>query len=418
MKAPKIQPLSSIPHQVAKSEFFSNGCGLHWLEGGSQEVVKLEWIWEHQPIQGIAPWEKDMVQKMQFEGSKNYSRKQIAELLDFYGIYSQFEGWMNYTSLVWFGLSRNMPSLVDLLFDVQIHPLFSQEDWKTLQTAEIQSFRLASEKVSNLARRTFNHHLFSDHPYGTIMTEEGIQSFTTEKQKEIHEKLFKKPFHVFISGKNIGELVEMIGEQIEKISFPNEVQIPTATINYSKENLCHEKAGAQQNCLRIGRLAMGRNHEDFLGFQVLNTLVGGYFGSRLMKNLREEKGLTYGIGSMCYPFFEQSMFFINAEVKAAEANTAMEEIRKELEKLQMEKVSEEELNLVIRTIQGQLIQGCDGIFAHMDRNKNIILNQLPSIYYQDFFDKLSKINSEKIMELSQKYLNWDDLLKVNVGLRS
>jgi predicted Zn-dependent peptidase len=111
------------------------------------------------------------------------------------------------------------------------------------------------------------------------------------------------------------------------------------------------------------------------------------------------------------------MFFINAEVKAAEANAAMEEIRKELEKLQKEKVSEEELNLVISTMQGQLIQGCDGIFAHMDRNKNIFLNQLPSNYYQDFFDKLSGINSEKIMELSQKYLNWDDLLKVNVGLR-
>jgi len=77
---------------------------------------------------------------------------------------------------------------------------------------------------------------------------------------------------------------------------------------------------------------------------------------------------------------------------------------------------EEELGLVISTMQGQMIQGCDGIFAHMDRNKNILLNQLPSDYYSNFFEKLSLINSEELMKLSQKYLLWDDLLRVNVGL--
>jgi predicted Zn-dependent peptidase len=418
MKAPEIQPLISIPHQVAKSQIFSNGCGLHWLEGGSQEVAKIEWIWEHQPIEGIAAWEKDLVQKMQFEGSESYSRKQISELLDFYGIYSQFEGWMNYTSLVWHGLTRNLPSLVDVLFDVQLKPTFPETEWKTLQQAEIQSFHLSCERVNNLARRLFNQHLFSNHPYGLTISENGIREMDTQRLHHIHSKLFKKPFHVFVSGKNIGELVEMIGEKMEVLSLEKNENKDILPISYKKELLFQEKMGAQQNCIRIGRLAVGRNHEDFHGFQVLNTIIGGYFGSRLMKNLREDKGLTYGIGSMSYPFFEQSMFFINAEVKATEAQLALDEIQKELMILQKELISEEELNLVISTMQGQMIQGCDGIFAHMDRNKNIILNQLSSDYYQSFFEKLNGIRPEEIQELSQKYLNWDDLLRVNIGLRN
>ncbi len=416
MKAPIIQTLHSIPHQVAQSQFFSNGCALHWLEGGSQEVAKVEWIWEHQPVNGIAPWEKDIVQKMQFEGSENYSRKQIAELLDFYGVFSQFEGWMNFTSLVWHGLTRNMPSLIDLLFDIQWNPIFSEDEWKTLQQSEIQSFHLSNEKVNHRARRLFNHHLFSNHPFGQTLSEEGLQKMNVARMKEIHQTLFKKPFHVFVSGKNIGELVEMIGQKMAQISLEKHQEGPNTTISYDKNYFFEEKVGAQQNCIRIGRLAMGRNHPDFLGFQVLNTVIGGYFGSRLMKNLREDKGLTYGIGSMCYPFYDQSMFFINAEVKASEANLAMDEIQKELQILQTERMMEEELGLVISTMQGQMIQGCDGIFAHMDRNKNILLNQLPSDYYSNFFEKLSLINSEELMKLSQKYLLWDDLLRVNVGL--
>jgi len=418
MSAPKIHPLTSIPHQIAESHYFPNGCALHWLEGGTQEVAKVECIWLHHPIEGIAPWEKDMVQKMQMEGSKSYSRKQISELLDFYGVYSQFEGWMDYSSMVWHGLTKNIPFLIDLMFDIQLNPTFSQEEWSILQKSEIQSFHLSNEKVNNLARRVFNKHLFPDHPFGLTISEDGIKNLSPNRLKFIHEQLFLQPFHVFVSGKNIGELVENIGKKLEKLPMFEKRKQGFHVLKYENKSVFQLKENAQQNCLRIGRLAMGRNNEDFTAFQVLNTIIGGYFGSRLMKNLREDKGLTYGIGSMCYPFYQQSMFLINAEVKASESDLALQEIQNEIVQLQNAYISKEELDLVINTMQGQLIQGSDGIFAQMDRNKNIILNQLPSNYYEIFFDSISKINPGKILELSRNYLNWDDLLRVNVGLGS
>ena len=415
-KSPTPAPLHSVPLQISESHTFANGCTLHWLEGGSQDVCKIEWIWEHEPKGNFAFFERDIAQKMMMEGSKSYSRKQISELLDYYGIYTQFESGFNQSSMIWYGLSKNIPSLIDLFFDISLNPTYSPKEFEIFQKNELSAFDLAQEKVSNLARKKFFSAYYQQHPWGTIPQRSDIEQLNTERLKFIHQEFYLRPFHVFISGKKIQEIVELFGKTIDKISI-NTASIQehwTTKPNYSF--LTIEKQNAQQNALRLGRPIMSRHHDDFFDFQVLNTILGGYFGSRLMKNLREDKGYTYGVGSMILPLKEESIFVISAEVKSDESKNALEEIKFEMDLLQNQLIPQDELDLVVSYLKGQAIIGFDGVFSHMDRNKIIALNRLSSNYFDDFFNHLSIVQTEKLQKLAQDYLNWDQMVIVSAGM--
>ena len=175
------------------------------------------------------------------------------------------------------------------------------------------------------------------------------------------------------------------------------------------------KDRAIQTAVRIGRILFNKKHKDYLDFLVLNTILGDYFGSRLMSNIREEKGYTYGIGSMVNEFQNTGYFMIGTEVKKEVSADTIKEIKYELNRLQKELVSDEELNLVKNYLLGQLLKSADGPYAMIDLYLSAEMQEKDLEHYNDAIKAVREITPKRIQELAQLYLNWEDLTIVTAG---
>jgi predicted Zn-dependent peptidase len=175
------------------------------------------------------------------------------------------------------------------------------------------------------------------------------------------------------------------------------------------------KEGALQSSIRIGRILFTRKHVDFIPFTILNTVLGDYFGSRLMSNLREDKGFTYGINSMVSEYQNAGYFLVATDVAAEKKESALNEIRFELEKLQNEPIEQHELELVKNYLLGQLLKSADGPYAMTDLYVHLQDYGLEADYYNGYIQEINEITSEKLQECAKKYFNWNDLTIVTAG---
>ena len=181
------------------------------------------------------------------------------------------------------------------------------------------------------------------------------------------------------------------------------------------DNLYIKKEGALQSAIRIGRLIPNKLHPDYLGLQVLNTILGGYFGSRLMNNIREDKGYTYGINSGVVSLKNGGYFFISTEVGADVTKDALNEIYKEIDLLRTEEVSIEELDLVKNYMLGQFLKSCDGAFNLANLFESVKLYDLDYNFYNNYIKTIKEITPKTIKALGVKYFNKKDLKEVVVG---
>ncbi|MBP9029931.1 MAG: insulinase family protein, partial [Bacteroidales bacterium] len=153
------------------------------------------------------------------------------------------------------------------------------------------------------------------------------------------------------------------------------------------------------------------NHPDMPGLVVLNTILGGYFGSRLMRNIREDKGFTYGISSFIIPMAELSALVVSTEVGSAFTEKTVDEVFKEMIKLQTEPVSNDELELVRGYMTGQVLRTFDGPFAIADSLASLFqYNNLDFEYINNLIRTINEITPTQLLGLAKKYLDVDRMV--------
>jgi predicted Zn-dependent peptidase len=283
-----------------------------------------------------------------------------------------------------------------------------------------QRLTVENEKVGSIARRKFSEIIFGPaHPYGYFTKTEDYDKLTRTALQEFHRSHYVSDHcTILISGmvnqdtiatvnKVLGRKDWMKGNGVEAIvpaSQPSEVKL-----HYIKRD------NAIQSAIRIGRPMFSKTHPDYVGMQVLNTILGGYFGSRLMKNIREEKGYTYGIGSAVVSLMHGGYFFITSEVGAEVCSPALTEIYNELEILRREPVAEDELQMVKNYMLGSFLKSIDGAFNLADRWKGIMFYNLGYDYYERYIKTVSMITPEELMALAQKYFGKENMSELVVG---
>jgi predicted Zn-dependent peptidase len=176
-----------------------------------------------------------------------------------------------------------------------------------------------------------------------------------------------------------------------------------------------EKPEALQSAIRMGMPFINRTHPDFPAVQVLNTVLGGYFGSRLMNNIREDKGYTYGIGSGMASFKQGGALFIATEVGADVCKAAVTEIEKEITLLKTDLVPDEELSLVRNYMLGSLLGSLENVFSHADKFKNLYFSGLSYEYYDRYAVIVKSITADDLLKLANQYLDFNKFYKVIVG---
>jgi predicted Zn-dependent peptidase len=196
----------------------------------------------------------------------------------------------------------------------------------------------------------------------------------------------------------------------------NREHIPELTKN-EPQQIFVEKSNAVQNAIRIGKLIIGRDHPDFIPLSVAVTVLGGYFGARLMKTLREEKGYTYGIYSFIYSHRKLNTMIITTEVASEFTADALKCIYNEIDDMCQHKISDDELDNVKSYLMGQLVRSIDGPLSTMDTFKNLRTNGADFHYLERFVNELQNTTPDIILTMAQRYLS-DGYTEVVVGKKN
>jgi predicted Zn-dependent peptidase len=176
-----------------------------------------------------------------------------------------------------------------------------------------------------------------------------------------------------------------------------------------------KKKGAIQTAVRIGSPTINKRHPDYPGLKFLNVLLGGYFGSRLMKNIREEKGYTYGIHSAVSSFDLSGFKLISTEVGKENSGQAIDEIYKEIRLLLKEPVAQDELEVVRNYMSGEMVRMFDGPFAIAESFKAVWEFGLDLNYFVGMMNTIRTITPDEILRLANTYYRLDDLYEITVG---
>jgi predicted Zn-dependent peptidase len=416
--APAYRQVDQINFIHAKEFTLDNGLKLHIVDAGDQDLVRIEFIFnnvewnERKPLQAFA------VSSMLTDGTSELTGAQISEKIDYYGAFLQADYNYDNSTVALYSLNKHLPHTLPIVKSILTDSIFPQEELDTFVRNHKQSLSVNLEKNDFLSRRLFNHALFGNSLYGYTIEAADYDAVTREQLLEYYRSAYLLAnCSIMVSGKVTYETTRILNELFGKdpigpaSTTPNHFSFSAGP---GREYYI-ERPEALQSAIRIGRVAINRTHEDFPGLQVVNTILGGYFGSRLMANIREDKGFTYGIGSALVSLRNAGYFFIATEVGVDVCSAALTEIEKEIQILKTQPVSEEELALVRNYMLGSLLGGLENAFSHADKFKNIYPYGLGYEYYDRYISIVETITPDEVLRLANKYLDLECFNRIIVG---
>lgn len=407
---------------LCRKDTLANGIPVYWLSAGTQDVVQIEWIFKAglwgEAQKGLAHTTAGLLKN----GTIGKSAEAINEALEFYGASLRSVANNDYSSLVLHCLTKYLDKILPVIREIILEATFPDREWEIYQKNALQHLSVNLKKVDFVANREAEAQLFGyDHPYGRFTLKEDFLQIKPEHLRSFHRQYYRADnCQVFMAG-NIDEHHLMLLSQY----FGRE-NWGTQTSDNAKEQFFSLQPGNEkklrlrieekslQGAVRILRRFPTREHPDFAPMIILNTLLGGYFGSRLMANIREEKGYTYGIYSLLYAYQKESCLLIATEAGKEVCDAVIEETWKELDQLCQEPVSKEELSLVKNYLFGSLLGDLDGPFNLIRRWKNLILNGFSEEQFYENLEIYKKIQAEELQALAQKYFRKDDFYEILV----
>lgn len=417
-QAPAFRQVENIELIRAKELVLSNGLKIFSVDGGDQDLVRIEFIFNNIAYDPAKPLQTFATNTMLNDGTSELSSTAIADKIDYYGAFLQTEYSNDQSTVTLFTLNKHLTNTLPIVKAIVSDSVFPQEELDTLIRNQKQKLSVSLEKNDYVSRRRFSNVLFGNTLYGYEISASDYDKLDRTQLSSYFRQAYQpKNCTVIISGKVKDETIKMIDQYFGRdwnestVAGPNNFEFIAAA---GAEHYI-EKPDALQSAIRIGQIAINRNHPDFPGLQVLNTILGGYFGSRLMANIREDKGYTYGIGSALVSMKNTGYFFIASEVGADVCSAALAEIEKEIKILKEQPASEEELALVKNYMLGSMLGSLENAFSHADKFKNIYFSGLDYDYYSRYIEIVKNMNAEKLLQLANQYLSYEDFQKVIVG---
>ncbi|MFN9596799.1 MAG: M16 family metallopeptidase [Bacteroidota bacterium] len=419
----KSQPAPAIAEKIewieATSHKMDNGGDLFVVNAGEQDVLRLEIILPKGAADTTSSGLSMAAHQLTDSGTSKMDSKSIAEAFDRLGSFYQSDAGPDFRNYTIYAMRSSFSKTLDVLRHVIEEATFPEQEVELWKKRNIETLKVNREKVSWLSRTAFNEALFGTaHPYGFTALEHDYESITSEGLRNFHsQQTLMDPCMVMLSGKVGDAEIEMIknalGKSKRSVGNPTTTAPGVHTLATVSKHITKEDA--MQSAIRVGRRVMTKHHPDYIPFQMASAVLGGYFGSRLMSNIREDKGYTYGIGSAIVPNIQCGYFFIATEVGKDVCQPAIEEIFKELERLTKEPAPETEINLVRNYLLGEFQRNLDGPFALADRFKNLKLYGLGYDYLNKYLNYLNNFSSDSLMETANTYLQPAEMTQVIAG---
>ncbi len=407
-----------ISLQNATVHSCANGLKIYVLACDEFEVLRLSFVYGAGTVHQSAPFVASATLNLLSEGSETLSSHQIAEQLDFYGSYYDVNIDRDYTYVNICSLTKFVEPTLEVARHILLSPAFPVAEVENYAAKRKQRLAIERARIETKARERFAQSLFGEsHPYGISSPTEAYDTLTRESVVEFYRNYYTaQNCFVVCSGKVTEHELQLIKSLAESIPMgetiaPLEMGEVVRTPYYKLV-----ESGAVQSSIRVGRRLFTRTHPDFLGMQVVATLLGGYFGSRLMQSLREERGYTYGVVSAMVNFASEGYIAIATQVGCEVSDDALSIIYAEIERLRHEEVSGDELTMVKHIIRGEMMRILDGPFGVADVTiENILCGADNSVIAQNL-QLLEAITPAEVLQLAFKYLSRDSLVTVVAGL--
>ncbi len=416
--APESKHIDEIHFIEPLKQQLDNGISVFTVNAGKQELVRIEFIFENVNWNPSRPLEAISASHLISNGTPELTAREIADQVDYYGAFLQTEYGADQSTVKLYTLNKHLAAVLPILRSILNDSIFPEQELAIFVQNQKQSLQVSLQKNDYLARKTFANALFGDTTYGSSIDAADYDALKREDLLAYFKSAYKpENCTIFVAGKfeeaEFNILNSVIGGK-----WSNHGQSTVNQFSFTETRgaeLLIEKPEALQSAIRMGTLGITRKHVDFAGFQVLNCLLGGYFGSRLMANIREDKGYTYGIGSAVTSLKDAGYFFIATEVGADVCASALAEIEKEIDLLKTVPVPEAELDLVRNYMLGSMLGSLENAFSHADKFKNVYFSGLDYGYYENYIQTVKHITPAELQQLAIRYLNTENFVKVVVG---
>ncbi|HRN41809.1 MAG TPA: pitrilysin family protein [Vicingus sp.] len=318
-KAPKFNELDELTFIHPQTHFLSNGVKVNVLSGGSQEIVKIDFIFKAGTYHQTKPLVASATNNLLKEGTKNYTAFEIAEGIDQYGAYLQTGIDFDVASITLYTLNTHLKNVLVYFQEVVLHPAFDQNEFDIYINNALEKFKVSMEKVSYVARKESMQQIFGlENPYGTNASAIDFEKICKDDVVQFHHNFYQlSNCEIIVSGKVNSDCVDLLNHFFgdTNISSTKKEIIRQTQSTEQPSKIYIEKPNSLQSAIRIAKQFPNKLHTDYFGLQILNTILGGYFGSRLMKNIREEKGYTYGISSGIVSLQHGGFFYISTKLE-------------------------------------------------------------------------------------------------------
>ncbi len=420
--APPLKSINQLHIGEPKRYTLKNDIPMIAFEAPEQSVMYINVVFKAGKWHQEEPLVATFTNRLLREGTANYTGKDIANEIEFYGSTLKTQSRGYYSQVTLYCLSHYLPEMLPILKDILQNAAFPQKELTTVLNNSKQRLLVSREKNNVLAEEKFGELFFgAEHPYGYVVQESHYDQITPEK---LHT-FYKKHYHpgnctIYLAGKIPDNALDLFNQhlgaddwQIQEGTTERST-IPLA-FTTSKETHYISKPDSVQASIRIGVPLFNKTHPDFAAFYVLNAILGGYFGSRLVKNIREDKGYTYGIYSTIVSMLRYGYFYIGTDVKADEWENVLKEIFFEINRLKKDLVSQEELTIVRNYLLGNLLTNLDGAFNCASTLQGAYAYNMDANFFHQLADTIKSVSPEELRAIAIRYFDTDKMLKVVVG---
>lgn len=418
---PEILEPEQLAIQIPERRILPNGVSLNVINAGENEVIRIDLLMKGGRWQQSQPLQALFANRMLREGTERYSAAEIAEKLDYYGAWLELSSASEYDFITLYSLNKYLPQTLDVLESIVKEPLFPEKELDIIVNNNIQQFLINTSKVDFLAYRGLVKAIYGEqHPSGHLVQEEDYHHINPALLREFYiHNYHSNNCSIYLSGKvgddSIRRIESIFGTEPWGTDFRSPENKTFIAVTSAEKRIFIERSDALQSAVRMGMLSLDRKHPDYLNARVLVTLFGGYFGSRLMSNIREEKGYTYGISAGIMPYPGQGVLAINAETANEFVEPLISEVYNEIDRLQNELVSDEEFSTVKNYMLGDMCRSYESPFSLADAWIFVQTSGLQDSYFADALNAVKAVTPQEIRELAQRHLCKENLKEVVSG---